>query len=67
MGRAGGLLFVAGFALVGVTAPDALTLSVLFGLLSMAVRLPGGLIWLAMRNERTDLGDRWRGSDTEYS
>lgn len=39
--------FVVGFGLIGVPAGDALTLSVLFGLLNMVVRLPGGFIWLA--------------------
>jgi glycosyltransferase 2 family protein len=44
--------FVAGFALVGVSSADALALSVAFGLLSMAVRLPGGLIWMASSTRR---------------
>lgn len=38
--------FVAGFSYVGLGATDALTLSVLFGLLNLAVRLPGVLVWL---------------------
>jgi hypothetical protein len=48
--------FVAGFNLVGVPAADALTLSVVFGLVTMAVRLPGGLIWLVMNDAPADLG-----------
>jgi glycosyltransferase 2 family protein len=38
--------FVTGFGLVGVSASDALVLSVLFGILNLLVRLPGGLVWL---------------------
>jgi hypothetical protein len=38
--------FVVGFGWVGLAATDALALSILFGVLNMAVRLPGGLIWL---------------------
>ena len=41
--------FVAGFGLVGVTASEAIALSVLFGLLAMLVGLAGGLVWLARR------------------
>jgi uncharacterized membrane protein YbhN (UPF0104 family) len=45
--------FVTGFGLLGIAAPDALALSVLFGLLNMAVRLPGGILWLTMSRDRT--------------
>ena len=38
--------YVAGFGLVGLGASDALALSVLYGLLMLAVNLPGGLVWL---------------------
>lgn len=48
--------FIAGFGLIGVTASDALSLSVLFGLLTTAVRLPGGLIWLAVGDARAAHG-----------
>jgi uncharacterized membrane protein YbhN (UPF0104 family) len=41
--------FVTGFWLVGVSAPDALALSVLFGILNLLVRLPGALVWLTVR------------------
>jgi glycosyltransferase 2 family protein len=41
--------FVAGFGMMGVSGADALTLSVLFGLLGIAASLPGGLLWLARR------------------
>jgi hypothetical protein len=39
--------FVTGFGLVGVTASNAIVLSVLFGILNLLVRLPGALVWLA--------------------
>lgn len=42
---------VAAFGLVGVPAEGALVLSLLFGLVAMAVSLPGGLVWL-MSGER---------------
>ena len=37
---------VAGFGFIGVATADALALSVLFGLLVIALSLPGGAIWL---------------------
>jgi glycosyltransferase 2 family protein len=40
---------VAGFGLVGVPADGALALSVLYGLATIVVSLPGGLVWLAGR------------------
>ena len=43
--------FVAGFGLVGISASDALALSVLFGILTIVVRLPGGLVWLTMNRD----------------
>jgi uncharacterized membrane protein YbhN (UPF0104 family) len=39
--------FVIGFGFVGLPAPDALALSLLLGLVQTAVRLPGGILWLA--------------------
>ena len=41
--------FVVGFGALGLPTTDALTLSLVFGALNMAVRLPGGFVWLAMR------------------
>ena len=38
--------FVTGFGLLGVSAVDALALSVLFGLVNTSIRLPGGIVWL---------------------
>ena len=43
---------VALFAFVGVAQADAFVLSILFGIVSIVVALPGGLIWLA-RGART--------------
>ena len=40
---------VAGFGLVGVAADDALALSVLYGLATLLIALPGGLVWLIDR------------------
>ncbi len=37
---------VATFSLVGVAAESALVLAVLYGLVTVAVNLPGGLVWL---------------------
>ena len=44
--------FIVGFSYVGLAAGDAFALSVLFGLLNMAVRLPGALVWLLMPDKR---------------
>lgn len=41
---------VAGFGLVGVSADGALALSVLFGLATILIALPGGLVWLVGRS-----------------
>lgn len=40
---------VVGFGFLGVSASDALALSVAFGLVQIAVGLPGGAVWLAQR------------------
>ena len=40
------------FALVGVTNEEALVLSVLFGLATLAITLPGGLVWLLTRESK---------------
>jgi uncharacterized membrane protein YbhN (UPF0104 family) len=37
------------FALVGVSQDAALALSLFFGVVSLAISLPGGIVWLAMR------------------
>jgi hypothetical protein len=43
---------VIGFGLVGVTATDALALSVAFGLAQIVIGLPGGVLWLASGRPR---------------
>ncbi|HTZ36684.1 MAG TPA: lysylphosphatidylglycerol synthase domain-containing protein, partial [Stellaceae bacterium] len=48
--REGG--FVMGFALFGVAAPQAVAMSVLLGLSNALVTLPGGVIWLMLRERR---------------
>lgn len=49
---------VAGFGLLGVAADGALALSVLFGVATIVISLPGGLVWLVgrPRGETSDLG-----------
>jgi len=37
------------FSLVGVSQDAALTLSLFFGVVSLAISLPGGIVWLVMR------------------
>lgn len=43
--------FVVGFSYVGLGSTDALTLSVLFGVLNLVVRLPGVLVWLLVPDD----------------
>lgn len=43
--REGSMVYA--FGLIGVPAADALVLSVLYGFFTLAVALPGGLVWLA--------------------
>lgn len=43
---------VALFGYAGVPAPQALALSILFGMASLVVALPGGLLWLTMSKRR---------------
>ena len=61
--------FAVGFSYEGVAGADALALSVLFGLLNMAVRLPGALVWLLMPDngapEKTS--EQLTQSDQEHS
>jgi len=42
-------IFIEAFSLVGVSAPDALVLSILFGLIWLSLGLLGGLVWFAQR------------------
>lgn len=43
--REGGMVYA--FGLIGVAGADALVLSVLYGFFTLALALPGGLVWLA--------------------
>jgi uncharacterized protein (TIRG00374 family) len=40
---------VLGFGFIGVAAADALALSVVFGLVQIAIGLPGGIVWLMQK------------------
>ena len=43
---------VTAFSLIGVSSEGALVLSILVGLVSLGVSLPGGLVWLLSREKR---------------
>lgn len=45
---------VAAFGLFGVAAEKAFTLSVIFGLLTILISLPGGVIWIARKRAGAD-------------
>ena len=47
---------VVGLGLVGITAPDALAVSVTFGLVQIFVGLPGGALWFASRSNGESKG-----------
>ena len=51
--REGAMVFA--FGLVGVSGDSAVVLSFLFGLLVIAVSVPGGLIWLMSGEKRADV------------
>ena len=51
--REGAMVFA--FGLIGVSEHSAFVLSFLFGLLVVAVSLPGGLIWLMSGERRSDV------------
>jgi glycosyltransferase 2 family protein len=38
--------FVAAFGMAGIAAPQALAISILFGLINLLISLPGGVLWL---------------------
>ncbi|PNQ96029.1 hypothetical protein C1S70_25715 [Azospirillum argentinense] len=44
--------FVAGFALYGLGATDALALSLMIGLSVTLSSLPGGLLWLSLKGPK---------------
>lgn len=45
---------VIGFGFIGVPAVDAVALSVVFGLVQIAIGLPGGLVWMLQRRSGAD-------------
>lgn len=51
--REGSMVYA--FGLIGVATSDALILSVLYGLLTLVLALPGGLVWLAGGGSAKDL------------
>ncbi len=57
---------VAAFGLIGVPAEGALVLSILYGLLSIAISLPGGVIWFMSsdRKEKIALPENDSGAET---
>jgi glycosyltransferase 2 family protein len=46
--------FVAGFGFFGIAAAQALALSVLLGLLTIVVALPGGVVWLLLGGRKAE-------------
>ena len=51
--REGGMVYA--FGLIGVPGESALVLSILYGLFTLSICLPGGLVWLATGVRRGDL------------
>lgn len=51
--REGSMVYT--FGLIGVPAADALVLSVLYGLVTLILALPGGLVWLASGDRPKDV------------
>ncbi len=49
---------VAAFGYVGLSSVNALSLSLLFGFVNLAISLPGGVIWLVQRERAAVLPDR---------
>jgi glycosyltransferase 2 family protein len=58
--------FVAGFGFLGIASGQALSLSLLLGLLTILVSLPGGAIWLLLPGGRKRPGEKvaapWRAA-----
>lgn len=48
---------VAAFGYVGLSPVSALSLSLLFGLINLAISLPGGVIWLLQRDRAAQIND----------
>ena len=49
---------VAAFGYVGLSPVSALSLSLLFGFINLAISLPGGIIWLLQRERAAKMPDR---------
>lgn len=49
---------VAAFGYVGLSPVSALSLSLLFGFINLAISLPGGIIWLLQRDRAGQMPDR---------
>lgn len=49
---------VAAFGYVGLSPVSALSLSLLFGFINLAISLPGGIIWLLQRDRAAKVSDR---------
>jgi uncharacterized protein (TIRG00374 family) len=55
---------VAALGLIGVPSEGALVLSLLLGFISLAICLPGGLVWMMSSEKRTDFADAMSSLET---
>lgn len=60
--REGAMVVV--YGLIGIAKPDALAISLLFGLISIALGLPGGVLWLLARKRNAAGMSQPAGSPT---
>lgn len=63
--REGSMVYA--FGLIGVPAADALVMSVLYGFFTLAVALPGGLVWLASGTRAKDVAASLGKADSSAS
>lgn len=56
---------VAGLGLVGVPSEGALALSLLLGFISLAVCLPGGIVWMMSSEKRMDIAKEMSALESE--
>jgi len=56
---------VAALGLIGVPSEGALVLSLLLGFISLAICLPGGLVWMMSSEKRTDIADAMSSLETD--
>jgi hypothetical protein len=59
-------IMIAAFGYVGVSRDSALSLSLLFGLATMAVSLPGGVFWLLQRAKTPPVDEAPKGRLFQY-